>query len=88
MAPVQPEGDASSATGRAGTPKPRVAQPESWTPGPCVARVELLRRVRQSDHQALFRRWSDYLGSRLDRQLLFHGRSDRLGSRSDCSPLF
>jgi hypothetical protein len=31
VAPAQPEGDASSAMGRAETPEPWVAWPDSWT---------------------------------------------------------
>jgi hypothetical protein len=30
--PAQPEGDASSAAGRAGMPGPREVRPESWMP--------------------------------------------------------
>jgi hypothetical protein len=40
VAPAQFKGDMSSAMGRVGTPMPRVAQPESWMPGPRVVRVE------------------------------------------------
>jgi hypothetical protein len=50
--------------------------------------TEELRRVGRSDHQPLFREWSDRLGSRSDHQLLFRSRSDLLGSRSDRPPLF
>jgi hypothetical protein len=32
VAPVKPDGDVSSAAGRAGTPKSLVAQPKSWVP--------------------------------------------------------
>jgi hypothetical protein len=46
----------SSATGRAEMLEPWVAWPESWKPGPRVARPEsrALHRVRQSDCQPLF----------------------------------
>jgi hypothetical protein len=40
VAPVQHEGDTSSAVGRDGTPEQQVARQESWTPRPCVARVD------------------------------------------------
>jgi hypothetical protein len=76
VAPAQPEGDASSAAGRAGTPESWVARPESWTPRgvqpksrapyerqPRSAKqvTEEMRRVERSDR----------LGSWSDRQLLF-----------------
>jgi hypothetical protein len=66
VAPTQLEGDASSAVGRAGTPEPWVARPESWTPcgvqpksraphgrQPRSAKqaTEELRRVGRSDRQ-------------------------------------
>jgi hypothetical protein len=40
VAPMQPEDDVSSATGRAGMLVPWEARPESWMLGPRVARVE------------------------------------------------
>jgi hypothetical protein len=40
VAPVQHEGDTSSAVGRNGTLEQQVARQESWTPRPCVARVD------------------------------------------------
>jgi hypothetical protein len=40
VAPAQPEGDASSAAGRATTSVPRVVRPELWTSELRVARVE------------------------------------------------
>jgi hypothetical protein len=102
VAPVQPEGDVSSATGRARTPEPWMALSESWTSGPRVAREETRAprealpkswaphrgRPKQATKE-LRKAWrSNHLGSRSDHQPPYEGRSDRLGSRSDHQPLF
>jgi hypothetical protein len=53
VALAQPEGDVSSAMGRARMPEPRVVRPELWTPRPRVARVELW-----PPHQARLKLWA------------------------------
>jgi hypothetical protein len=98
VAPAQPEGDASSAAGRAGTPELWLAQLKSWTPRGVQPKLraprgrqtrsvkqatEELRRVGRSDRQLLFRSRSDRLGSQSDRPPLFPEQSDRLGERYD-----
>jgi hypothetical protein len=76
VAPTQPEGDVSSARGRAGTPVAQVARSESWMPGPRVTRMESWtpRGVRPKAMKQAMQE---------PRRV---GRSDRLGWRSDHRP--
>jgi hypothetical protein len=57
VAPAQFDGDASSAVGRARTPEPRVVRLESWTPGSCMARVEM-----RAPHGAQPKSWASHGG--------------------------
>jgi hypothetical protein len=88
LATTQSEGDTSSAAGRAGMSEPRVARPESWTPEPCVARVEMRAPRGAPLNSWMPHRRRSKSVKQATKDLRKAWLSDRLGSRSDCQPLY